>query len=64
MSKPVLINNPVTGQQHYTRHPERVMKRIAQLQASKTQTELVDDRTYWQGSYKGPKLHPPGIVRS
>lgn len=63
--KPILVINPVTGEQSYTKHPERLLERhVARREHQHMVIINAREATFWNGSSGSDKLHIPGEVRS
>ena len=65
MPKPIRVINPITGQQSFTKHPEKLIRR----QRAKYEGEqlIIIAKThpcYWNGDQGAWKQHRPGEVRS
>jgi hypothetical protein len=72
MSKPVLVIDPITGAECYTKHPEKLIarKRAEQesgrlrIVARETWVAAEGHPVYWNGDSGAYKMHIPGEVRS
>lgn len=64
--KPTIVIHPVTGQQCYTKHPEKLLARCAVIAKHGVLhgKQWEDHSTYWNGDSGASKMHRPGEVRS
>jgi hypothetical protein len=66
MSKPTLVIHPVTGQQCYTKHPEKLLAKQAVCMRDGVMygKQWEDRTTFWNGSGPSDAMRLPGEVRS
>jgi hypothetical protein len=65
--KPTLVIHPITGQQCYTKHPEKLIARHAVVMCDGVlhgRQWDEDKQISWNGSSGSHKQHRPGEVRS
>jgi len=65
MTKPTLVIDPATGEQSYTKHPEKLeARRVARRENDQMILIVSKQATFWNGSDDPSKMHVPGEVRS